>query len=83
MDIKSGPVEPPRLPGSDEPPPRAKMIDYAVNVLLELKQEDFLMATRMLLTVLHNLYLEPDMDRYKHLRTTNPVWQRAVKKKKN
>lgn len=49
------------------------MVDFALTALERLEQEKYILATRMMLTVLHNLYLEPKKERFRHLRTSNPV----------
>ena len=39
----------------------------------ELPQSGYLRATRMLITVLHNLYKFPDKEKYRKLKTKNEV----------
>lgn len=39
----------------------------------ELPQSAYLRATRMLITVLHNLYKYPDKDKFRKLKTKNEV----------
>ena len=54
-------------------PPRSKMIDYAVKALSDLQEEQYLMGSRLVLTALHNLFSEPENERFHRIRTTNAV----------
>ena len=59
-------------------PPRGKMVDYAVKALSDLQEEQYLLGSRLVLTVLHNLLSEPDNERFHHIHTTNPVGSEAA-----